>query len=93
MRVERGEPLCEERRATQLPLPMQIAQRLRDSCDRGERQRERARLVDALQRANWNKRRAALDLDMSRMTLYRKLRVFGIERDDAPARADDPATD
>jgi DNA-binding NtrC family response regulator len=91
--IEAAFALCEERRATQLPLPMQIAQRLRDSCDRGERQRERARLVDALQRANWNKRRAAIDLDMSRMTLYRKLRVFGIERDDAPARADDPETD
>lgn len=41
---------------------------------------ERGRLVDALQHANWNKAKAAKQLNWSRMTLYRKLTKYNIQQ-------------
>jgi transcriptional regulator of acetoin/glycerol metabolism len=39
---------------------------------------ERDAIVAALQRAGWNKDRAAADLGISRATIYRKVRRFAI---------------
>jgi DNA-binding NtrC family response regulator len=41
---------------------------------------ERDRLIGALQHANWNKAEAAKQLSWSRMTLYRKLTKYNIDR-------------
>ena len=40
---------------------------------------EKSRLVDALERTNWNKAEAAKALNWSRMTLYRKLAKYHVE--------------
>jgi DNA-binding NtrC family response regulator len=48
---------------------------------------ERERLLSALSSTNWNKSRAAERLRWSRMTLYRKLAKYQLER--LPARADE----
>jgi two-component system, NtrC family, response regulator AtoC len=40
---------------------------------------ERARIVDALTRTDWNKAEAAKALHWSRMTLYRKLTKYQVE--------------
>jgi DNA-binding NtrC family response regulator len=47
---------------------------------RGDANRERDRLVDALASAHWNKAEAAKTLNWSRMTLYRKLERYRIEK-------------
>jgi transcriptional regulator with PAS, ATPase and Fis domain len=43
-------------------------------------QSERARLLDALETCAWNCTRAAAQLDISRMTLYRMLNKYGLSR-------------
>jgi transcriptional regulator with PAS, ATPase and Fis domain len=45
---------------------------------------ERERMVSALYDANWNKSRAAEQLNWSRMTLYRKLRKYRIDLPSGP---------
>ena len=42
-------------------------------------QNERNRLITALFGTNWNKSRAALKLNWSRMTLYRKMAKYGVD--------------
>lgn len=44
---------------------------------------ERERLVSALAATNWNISKTAQQLDWSRMTVYRKLEHYGLERPDA----------
>jgi len=39
---------------------------------------ERERLLDALTATNWNKTKAATQLHMSRMTLYRKMHQHSV---------------
>ena len=39
---------------------------------------ERQRILDALERTNWNKVKAATVLGMPRRTLYRRLREYGL---------------
>jgi transcriptional regulator with PAS, ATPase and Fis domain len=41
---------------------------------------ERSRLIDALERTNWNKAEAAKALKWSRMTLYRKLVKYDVDK-------------
>ncbi|MBL8601658.1 MAG: sigma 54-interacting transcriptional regulator [Myxococcales bacterium] len=48
------------------------------SLTAARRASERARIVDALERANWNKVRAADLLGMPRRTLYRRLKEYGL---------------
>lgn len=48
---------------------------------------ERARLLDALLAADWNKSRAAEMLHWSRMTLYRKMAKYSVVTSDSAARA------
>jgi transcriptional regulator with PAS, ATPase and Fis domain len=43
---------------------------------------ERSRLIDALERTNWNKAEAAKALNWSRMTLYRKLVKYDVAHSD-----------
>lgn len=43
---------------------------------------ERARIVAALEKARWNKRKAADTLGMPRRTLYRRLHEYGLLTDD-----------
>jgi DNA-binding NtrC family response regulator len=45
----------------------------------GRRDRERARMVDALEACAWNKSKAARLLDMPRRTFYRRLAEYDIE--------------
>ena len=45
----------------------------------GQNQDERARLIAALFKANWNKAKAAQELKWSRMTLYRKMSKYGVQ--------------
>jgi two-component system response regulator HydG len=45
---------------------------------RGTPQSERARMISALQRSQWNKAEAAKALNCSRMTLYRKLAKYQV---------------
>jgi transcriptional regulator with PAS, ATPase and Fis domain len=45
---------------------------------------ERDRLVAALEATNWNKSRAAAEIRCSRMTLYRRLAKFHVERSPDP---------
>jgi transcriptional regulator of acetoin/glycerol metabolism len=45
---------------------------------------ERDRLVAALEATNWNKSRAAAEIRCSRMTLYRRLAKFHLERSPDP---------
>jgi transcriptional regulator of acetoin/glycerol metabolism len=40
---------------------------------------ERERLLSALATTNWNKTRAASQLHMSRMTLYRKMHQYSVD--------------
>ena len=47
---------------------------------------ERDRLVDALFATNWNKSKAAHELQWSRMTLYRKLAKYHLVRDEMTHR-------
>ena len=47
---------------------------------RQQRSDERDRLVDALNETHWNKAQAAKALNWSRMTLYRKLEHYHVER-------------
>jgi DNA-binding NtrC family response regulator len=47
---------------------------------RGTADRERARLVEALERTKWNKLEAARQLNWSRMTLYRRLAKYQLDR-------------
>ncbi|MHB8789217.1 MAG: sigma-54 interaction domain-containing protein [Desulfobulbaceae bacterium] len=49
---------------------------------------ERKKMLDALQNTNWNKAEAAKQLNWSRMTLYRKLAKYRIDRS-RPRGADD----
>jgi two-component system response regulator HydG/two-component system response regulator AtoC len=48
---------------------------------------DRERLIGALGSAKWNKSKAAAELKWSRMTLYRKMRKYGIPSEQAPATA------
>ena len=50
---------------------------------------ERARLLDALFAADWNKSRAAEMLHWSRMTLYRKMAKYSVVRSTTPRRLRD----
>jgi DNA-binding NtrC family response regulator len=50
---------------------------------------ERARLLDALFAADWNKSRAAEMLRWSRMTLYRKMAKYSVVRSSTPGRLRD----
>jgi two-component system response regulator HydG len=61
---------------------------LRDQFARTEGD-ERARIVAALERTNWNKAEAAKSLSWSRMTLYRKLTKHQVVRGGL-SQADDP---
>jgi transcriptional regulator of acetoin/glycerol metabolism len=45
---------------------------------RGFKQRERQRILDALERHGWNRVKAATALGMPRRTFYRRLSEFGI---------------
>lgn len=47
---------------------------------------ERARIVAALEKARWNKRKAAEALGMPRRTLYRRLHEYGLLTDDRNPR-------
>jgi two-component system response regulator HydG len=46
----------------------------------GPSRQERDRMIDALEGANWNKAAAAKQLNCSRMTLYRRLKKYDVER-------------
>jgi DNA-binding NtrC family response regulator len=48
---------------------------------------ERDRVLGALQATNWNKTRAAQKLDCSRMTLYRKMSQYEIQKPRAPSNS------
>lgn len=48
------------------------------SPNAARRANERQRILDALERANWNKVRAAELLGMPRRTLYRRLKDYGL---------------
>ncbi len=48
--------------------------------NRGKSQEERERLLEALQATRWNKSQAAGKLQWSRMTLYRKIKQYGLSK-------------
>ena len=51
---------------------------------------ERARIEDALQRAHYNRARAAESLQMSRVTLWRRMRALGLESPESAGRRSKP---
>jgi transcriptional regulator with PAS, ATPase and Fis domain len=51
---------------------------------------ERDRLLSVLHQTNWNKKQAAIQLNWSRMTLYRKMAKYHINRPPAPGPSHDP---
>ncbi len=65
-------------------LPTGFRERLARYC--GLADAERARLMEALLAADWNKSRAAELLQWSRMTLYRKMAKYSVVRSAAPGR-------
>jgi DNA-binding NtrC family response regulator len=66
---------------TQVDLPEAFRRRLAQRPDVSASERER--LVNALFATNWNKSKAAEELNWSRMTLYRKLAKYHVVRDAA----------
>jgi DNA-binding NtrC family response regulator len=64
------------------PPPDATRQRLPSLADA-----ERAHIVRVLEAVNWNKKQAAGVLEISRGTLYRKIVEYGLEHDQAPAKA------
>ncbi len=60
-------------------LPLQWRDRLGRVTNRGEL--ERSRLLGTLRSADWNRSEAARRLSWSRMTLYRKMRAYGITKE------------
>jgi DNA-binding NtrC family response regulator len=59
--------------ATQGPLPA-----ARSTLAEAQDQTERALITQALERNSYNRLRAAADLGISRMTLYKKLHKYGL---------------
>jgi DNA-binding NtrC family response regulator len=57
-------------------VPPQVMRQLAVAV--GAPQSERERLLDTLAATNWNKTRAASQLNMSRMTLYRKMHQLAV---------------
>jgi len=53
---------------------------LPDTQPCGPRRWRRARVQEAVEACSWNFARAALQVGVSRMTLYRLLRKYGISR-------------
>jgi DNA-binding NtrC family response regulator len=86
--LEAAFALRSDRRSPQLVLPPDLMRRFQAAHARRASLVERDRLIEALERTNWNKRRAAIDLAMSRMTLYRKMRKFAIEPNRKSPRSD-----
>ena len=59
-------------------LPASVRERLREAADAPED--EATRILATLNEMHWNVSRAAQNLHLSRMTLYRKLAKYGISR-------------
>jgi serine/threonine-protein kinase PknK len=67
-----------EPRASNTPSPEPSASELPPSDLRAFKQRERQRILEALERHAWNRAKAASALGMPRRTFYRRLSEFGI---------------
>lgn len=67
-----------------IDIPLQIRERLK-ICDEGCIN-ERSRIVTALMSAKWNKSLAARNLNLSRMTVYRKMSQYNIVEKRNPPR-------
>jgi transcriptional regulator with PAS, ATPase and Fis domain len=76
--------LCDELTPCAAPAPAEgatpaSAAGLRDRVRQRARQSERQLIVEALERARFNKSKAAVQLGVSRTTLWRKIRQMGLE--------------
>jgi transcriptional regulator with PAS, ATPase and Fis domain len=81
--IEHAFVLCHGQEITCEHLPQEIKE-LRDASLRGtdaSRELTRETIVNALQQCGWNKAKAARSLDVSRQTMYRKMKEFAIKED------------
>ncbi len=69
-----------------IAMPLAVRRPLRNQLDSARQHGERQRILQALTRHNNNRTRAAKELGISRVALYKKLRKFGLAV--APACAD-----
>ena len=77
--VERAAILARERLVQPWDLPEELQRRLARADGSLERHTRRA-IVEALDSCGWNKKLAASRLGISRTTLYRKIRKYGLEK-------------
>jgi len=86
--IERGVALCRGAQLGAADLPERLRAPVRPPLDRESLQSlellERRHILATLERVGWNRKRAAEVLEISTTTLWRRLKVFGIER--SPAR-------
>ncbi len=78
--IERAVNLASGPLLVEADLPASVTLQARTAVSPARRDDdERTRLVEALEQARWNQRRAASDLGMSRTTLWRKMREHHIQ--------------
>ncbi len=93
--IERGVALCRGPRLGVLDLPERLRARVRTQPEREGLQSlellERRHILATLESVGWNRKHAAQILQISTTTLWRRLKVFGIEHPpvrSAPPRAE-----
>ena len=81
--LERGVALCRGGRLAPADLPERLRVREREGAERESLQSlellERRHILATLERVGWSRKRAAEVLQISTTTLWRRLKVFGIE--------------